>query len=70
MKLTKTFAALAILGLLTGCGEGTSSTGSTSDERKSTTPGTVPATETDSDPTPQTGTGGSGQSRPSGQNTP
>lgn len=65
MRLMKTMTAFAVMGLLTACSEGTSSTGSTSDERRSTTSGTVPAMDTDSDPTPQTGTGGSGQSRPS-----
>lgn len=62
MKSKKTtIAALAILGLLAACGDS-----STSGQQKTTTEGTLPAMESDSDPTPQTGTGGSGQSRQEG----
>lgn len=70
MKLTKKVAAFAVMGLLTACGEGTGISGSAGGDNRSTTSGTVPAMETDSDPTPQTSTGGGGQSRPSGQTNP
>ena len=66
MKSTKTkIATLAMLGLLAACGDG-SKNGSNDSEQKATSEGTLPAMETDSDPTPQTGTGGSGQSRQEG----
>ncbi|MDR7028543.1 hypothetical protein [Rhizobium rosettiformans] len=69
MKLIKIATVFATVGLLAACGDSSNNTsGMTSEER--TTTGTLPAMETDSDPTPQTGTGGAGQSRPSGQTTP
>lgn len=69
MKLIKIATVFATVGLLAACGDSSSNTsGTTSEER--TTSGTLPAMETDSDPTPQTGRGGAGQSRPTGQTTP
>ncbi|SIP98667.1 hypothetical protein SAMN05880561_101611 [Rhizobium sp. RU33A] len=71
MNLTRATAVLAVLGLLTACGDGNnSSSGSSTDTQQEGTPDTLPAMETDRDPTPQTGTGGAGQSRPDGQTNP
>lgn len=69
MKLIKIAAVFATVGLLGACGDSSNNTSGTTSEERTTT-GTLPAMETDSDPTPQTGTGGAGQSRPSGQATP
>jgi hypothetical protein len=69
MNLSKVTALSAVVILLTACGEGGSNSGNTSDSRRITT-GTLPAMESDSDPTPQSGTGGTipgaqgGESRP------
>lgn len=60
MMPTERVAAFAMTAFLPAWGDGTSS------QSGNTAPATIPATETDSDPTPQTGTGGAGQSRPSG----
>lgn len=50
MKIARTIAVIAMTTLLAACGDGTSS--STGTQGESTTSGTAPATETDSDPTP------------------
>ena len=62
MKFARTITAMAMTALLAACGDGASS--STGRQGENVTSGTAPATETDSDPTPQSGTGGSGQARP------
>lgn len=69
MNLSKVTALSAVVILLTACGEGGSSSNNASDSRP-TTSGTLPAMESDSDPTPQSGTGGTipgaqgGETRP------
>jgi hypothetical protein len=62
MNATRIVSAMGLAVMLAACGDGTSSTGSPNDERKSTIPGTLPAMDVDRDPTPQTGTGGERQS--------
>lgn len=70
MNVKRTTAVLAVLGLLTACGDGGNNAASSTDNQRESAPGTLPAMETDRDPTPQTGTGGAGQSRPDGQINP
>lgn len=70
MNWTKTTAIFAVLALLTACGDGGNSAGNSTNSQQDVAPGTLPAMETDQDPTPQTGTGGAGQSRPDGQTNP
>ena len=67
MTWTKTTAVFAGLALLTACGDGSNNS---INSQQDVAPGTLPAMETDPDPTPQTGTGGAGQSRPSGRTNP
>lgn len=60
MPSSKLMFVFTISAFMAGCGEGAND----ADKARNATNGSAPATQTDSDPTPQTGTGGSGQSRP------
>lgn len=71
MNVKRTTAILAVLGLLTACGDGGNNSSSNSTgSQQDVAPDTLPAMEADRDPTPQTGTGGAGQSRPDGHANP